>query len=56
MNNPLRRFNKAYVRRGQMKSAAITGDLRRTTFTVKTQEELDAIAAAVPKAFGDNIA
>lgn len=39
-----------------MASAAITGDLRRTTFVVDTQEELDAIAAAIPKTFAANMA
>ncbi|KAH8058935.1 hypothetical protein JL720_13953 [Aureococcus anophagefferens] len=36
-------FNKAYVRRGQMSSAQIAGDIRRCTFTVETVEELERL-------------
>ncbi|KAJ1452717.1 hypothetical protein M885DRAFT_526059 [Pelagophyceae sp. CCMP2097] len=49
-------FNKAYVRRGQMSSACIAGDIRRTTFTVSTVDELDLIAAALSDAFEANYA
>eukprot|EP00957_Ditylum_brightwellii_P135322 10318821-Ditylum_brightwellii.AAC.1 len=47
-------FNKAYIRRGQMRAASILGDLRRATFYVKTQDELDHIARNLEKAFPDN--
>uniref|UniRef100_A0A7S1ZSV4 Uncharacterized protein n=1 Tax=Ditylum brightwellii TaxID=49249 RepID=A0A7S1ZSV4_9STRA len=47
-------FNKAYIRRGQMRAASILGDLRRATFYVKTQDELDHIARNLENAFPDN--
>ena len=37
-------FYEVYVRRGQTRAAAIVGDLRRSTFVVESQEQLDAIA------------
>jgi hypothetical protein len=49
-------FNKAYVRRGQMSSACIAGDIRRTTFTVATVGELERVAAALYAAFEANYA
>ena len=49
-------FNKAYVRRGQMSSAQIAGDIRRCTFTVETVEELERLTTMLEGAFPENYA